>query len=58
MMKMRTESEVKARIDDLERLYDARAAGDASQATLEPILREIAVLRWVLGGSGAIPFRS
>ncbi len=52
---MRTESEIKARIGELERLYDVRGA-DADPKTKEPILREIAVLRWVLGGSGAIPF--
>ena len=48
---MRDRSEILARIDELERLCDYRQGKD-----VEHLVREIAVLRWVLGDSGALNF--
>jgi len=51
-------AEIQSRIDQLERQYDAYAGNQAiSEALLMQILREIAALRWVLGGDGVIPYR-
>ncbi|MBQ8729102.1 MAG: hypothetical protein IJY77_02285 [Alphaproteobacteria bacterium] len=57
-IKMRSAAEIQSRIDQLERQYDAYAGNRAiSEALLMQILREIAALRWVLGGDGVIPYR-
>jgi len=57
-IKMRSVAEIQSRIDQLERQYDAYAGNRAmSEALLMQILREIAALRWVLGGDGVIPYR-
>jgi len=57
-IKMRSVAEIQSRIDQLERQYDAYAGNHAmSEALLMQILREIAALRWVLGGDGVIPYR-
>ena len=57
-IKMRSVAEIQSRIDQLERQYDAYAGNRAiSDALLMQILREIAALRWVLGGDGVIPYR-
>lgn len=57
-IKMRSAAEIQSRIDQLERQYDAYAGNRAiSEAHLMQILREIAALRWVLGGDGVIPYR-
>lgn len=55
---LRSTSEIQSRIDALERQHDAYAGNAALQVQRDAILREIAALRWVLGGDGAIPFRS
>ena len=57
-IKIRSVAEIQSRIDQLERQYDAYAGNRAmSEALLMQILREIAALRWVLGGDGVIPYR-
>mgnify|MGYP003289082525 CR=1 FL=1 len=57
-IKIRSVAEIQSRIDQLERQYDAYAGNQAiSEALLMQILREIAALRWVLGGDGVIPYR-
>lgn len=57
-IKMRSVAEIQSRIDQLERQYDAYAGNRAmSEALLMQILREIAALRWVLGGDGVMPYR-
>lgn len=57
-IKMRSVAEIQSRIGQLERQYDAYAGNRAiSEALLMQILREIAALRWVLGGDGVIPYR-
>lgn len=56
-IKMRSVAEIQSRIDQLERQYDAYAGNRAASEVLMPILREIAALRWVLGGDGVIPYR-
>lgn len=57
-IKLRSVAEIQSRIDQLERQYDAYAGNQAiSEALLMQILREIAALRWVLGGDGVIPYR-
>lgn len=57
-IKIRSAAEIQSRIDQLERQYDAYAGNRAiSEALLMQILREIAALRWVLGGDGVIPYR-
>ena len=57
-IKIRSVAEIQSRIDALERQYDAYAGNQAvSEVLLMQILREIAALRWVLGGDGVIPYR-
>lgn len=57
-IKLRSVAEIQSRIDQLERQYDAYAGNRAaSEAFMMQILREIAALRWVLGGDGVIPYR-
>ena len=57
-IKIRSVAEIQSRIDQLERQYDAYAGNQAiSEALLMQILREIAALRWVMGGDGVIPYR-
>lgn len=48
----RSPSEIKARIDELERTYDAR--GGCQNPANEVLLVERAALLWVLGGNGAV----
>ena len=53
-IKMRSVTEIQSRIDTLERQHDAYAGNAALQVQRDAILREIAALRWVLGGDGMI----
>lgn len=53
-IKMRSVTEIQSRIDALERQHDAYAGNAALQVQRDAILREIAALRWVLGGDGMI----
>lgn len=53
-IKMRSVAEIQSRIDALERQHDAYAGNAALQVQRDAILREIAALRWVLGGDGMI----
>lgn len=58
-VKMRSVAEIQARIDELERVYDEYAGmimrpNDPRIEHNACILREIAALRWVLGGDGMI----
>lgn len=58
-VKMRSAAEIQARIDELERVYDEYAGmimrpNDPRIERNACILREIAALRWVLGGDGTI----
>lgn len=50
--KIREISEIKARIDELERTYDAR--GGCQNPANDMLLVERAALKWVLGGPGGI----
>lgn len=58
-VKMRSAAEIQARIDELERVYDEYVGmvlrpDDPRIERNACIAREIAVLRWVLGGDGMI----
>lgn len=53
-IKMRSVTEIQSRIDALEQQHDAYAGNAALQVQRDAILREIAALRWVLGGDGVI----
>ena len=56
-IKIRTSAEILDRIDILERQHDTYAGNPALSIQRDAILREIACLRWVLGGDGYVPFR-
>lgn len=53
-IKMRSVTEIQSRIDALEQQHGAYAGNAALQVQRDAILREIAALRWVLGGDGVI----